>query len=122
MSNEVYASTVVDEDKDKEQAVPLVKNSTTKVPPEACATELEVTEDTECGIGFVRGQFLQRLANKNVYVFLYGLTGLVMSATWSYSSGTITTLEKRFKIPSKTIGKHIRCVSDVRTATFSRDL
>jgi len=107
MSKEVYASTVVG-DEDKEQAVPLMKNSSmTKVPPEPCATELEVTEDTECGIGFIRGQFLQRLANKNVYVFLYGLTGLVLSATWTYSNGTLTTVEKRFKFPSRYIGKQI---------------
>lgn len=40
-----------------------------------------------------------RLANKKTYVFLYGIIGCVFSATYAYFNGTITTLEKRYKIP-----------------------
>ncbi|KAL1123244.1 hypothetical protein AAG570_002331 [Ranatra chinensis] len=64
----------------------------------------QLTEDTTCGIGCIRGPYLQRFANKKAYVFLYGLLGCVFSAAYSYFNGTITTLEKRFKIPSKTTG------------------
>ncbi|BES92194.1 Organic anion [Nesidiocoris tenuis] len=64
----------------------------------------EITEETTCGIGCLKGRFLQRFANKKAYVFLYGLMGLILSAAYSYFNGTITTLEKRFKIPSRTTG------------------
>lgn len=45
-----------------------------------------------------------RLANKKVYVFLYGLIGCLYSACYAYFNGTITTLEKRYKIPSRNTG------------------
>lgn len=65
----------------------------------------QLTEDTTCGIWFLKGPCLQRFANKKAYVFLYGLLGCVFSAAYAYFNGTITTLEKRFKIPSRTTGK-----------------
>lgn len=64
-----------------------------------------LTEDTTCGLWRIKGPTLQRFANKKAYVFLYGLLGCVCSAAFAYFNGTITTLEKRFKIPSKTTGK-----------------
>ena len=70
---------------------------------EVCAG-MPLTEETACGIGCFRGPLLQRFANKKAYVILYGILGLVFSASYSYLNGTITTLEKRFKIPSKTTG------------------
>lgn len=63
------------------------------------------TEDTTCGIGCCKGRLLQRFANKKAYVILYGILGCIFSASYSYFNGTITTLEKRFKIPSKTTGE-----------------
>ncbi|XP_073991021.1 solute carrier organic anion transporter family member 74D-like isoform X1 [Rhodnius prolixus] len=63
-----------------------------------------LTEETTCGVGCIRGQFLQRFANKKAYVFLYGLLGCIFSAAYSYFNGIITTLEKRYRIPSKTMG------------------
>lgn len=45
-----------------------------------------------------------RCANKKVYVFLYGVVGLLLSATYAYFNATITTLEKRYKIPSRNTG------------------
>ncbi|XP_046383250.1 solute carrier organic anion transporter family member 74D-like [Ischnura elegans] len=61
-------------------------------------------KDTQCGLGPIRGAFLQKFANKKVYVFLYGIIGSIFSATYAYSNGTITTVEKRFKIPSRMTG------------------
>lgn len=49
-------------------------------------------------------QFFCRFANKKAYVFVYGVSGCVFSATYAYFNSTITTLEKRYKIPSKTVG------------------
>ncbi|XP_054267438.1 solute carrier organic anion transporter family member 74D-like [Macrosteles quadrilineatus] len=63
-----------------------------------------LSEDTTCGIGCCKGKLLQRFANKKAYVILYGILGCIFSASYSYFNGTITTLEKRFKIPSKTTG------------------
>lgn len=66
--------------------------------------ELPLTDDTSCGIWCIRGPNLQRFANKKAYVFLYGVLGCIFSASYAYFNGTITTIEKRFKIPSKTTG------------------
>uniref|UniRef100_A0A1B6LJP5 Solute carrier organic anion transporter family member n=1 Tax=Graphocephala atropunctata TaxID=36148 RepID=A0A1B6LJP5_9HEMI len=62
------------------------------------------SEDTTCGIWCIRGEYLQRFANKNVFTFVYGLLGCVSTSSYSYLNGTITTLEKRFKIPSTNTG------------------
>ena len=43
-------------------------------------------------------------ANKKAYVLFYGIVGSIFSATYAYFNGTITTLEKRYKIPSKNLG------------------
>ena len=66
---------------------------------------IHAVEDTACGIWFVKGICLQRFANKKAFVFLYGIVGCLFSATYAYYNGTITTLEKRFKIPSRTTGR-----------------
>lgn len=66
--------------------------------------ELPITDDTSCGIWCFRGPILQKFANKKAYVFLYGVLGCIFSASYAYFNGTITTIEKRFKIPSKTTG------------------
>ncbi|CAG9800804.1 unnamed protein product [Chironomus riparius] len=63
-----------------------------------------LNDDTSCGIGFLRGSVMQKLANKKMYVILYGIAGSVFSATYSYFTATITTIEKRYKIPSKNTG------------------
>lgn len=66
--------------------------------------DLPITDETSCGIWCLRGPTLQRFANKKAYVFLYGVLGCIFSASYAYFNGTITTIEKRFKIPSKTTG------------------
>ncbi|XP_014246660.1 solute carrier organic anion transporter family member 5A1 isoform X2 [Cimex lectularius] len=71
---------------------------------EANKGQSPLTNDTTCGVGCFKGKLLQRFANKKAYVFLYGLLGCVLSAAYSYFNGTITTLEKRFRIPTKTTG------------------
>lgn len=48
--------------------------------------------------------FTNRLANKKVYVLLYGIIGCVYGSSYAYFNGTITTLEKRYKIPSRNTG------------------
>ncbi|XP_055623979.1 solute carrier organic anion transporter family member 74D-like [Toxorhynchites rutilus septentrionalis] len=66
--------------------------------------DMPQTEDTTCGYWIFKGDFLQKFANKKAYVFMYGVVGCIFSATYAYFNGTITTLEKRYKIPSKNTG------------------
>ncbi|XP_063233124.1 solute carrier organic anion transporter family member 74D-like [Bacillus rossius redtenbacheri] len=66
--------------------------------------DLPLTEDTTCGLGFVRGRWLQRFSNEKYYVCMYGLVGCMFGACFAYFNGTISTIEKRFKIPSKVSG------------------
>lgn len=48
--------------------------------------------------------FILRLINRKTYTILYGAAGCIYSASNRYFNATISTLEKRFKIPSKNIG------------------
>ncbi|CAG9855221.1 unnamed protein product [Phyllotreta striolata] len=66
--------------------------------------ELSLAKETACGLWFIKGKFLQKFANKKAYVLLYGILGCVFSAAYAYFNGTITTMEKRFKISSRTAG------------------
>nr|XP_014103547.1 solute carrier organic anion transporter family member 74D-like [Bactrocera oleae] len=70
----------------------------------AVERNMPLTDDVRCGFWFFKGAFFQRFANQTTYVMLYGLVGCVLSMTYAYFNGTLTTLEKRFKIPSKNTG------------------
>ncbi|KAJ8669937.1 hypothetical protein QAD02_001196 [Eretmocerus hayati] len=83
---------------------PITPTVTGRSPLDDVFSELPITDETSCGIWYFRGPFLQRFANKKAYVFLYGVLGCIFSASYAYFNGTITTIEKRFKIPSKTTG------------------
>ncbi|KAL5281163.1 hypothetical protein ACFFRR_004900 [Megaselia abdita] len=63
-----------------------------------------LSEDNMCGFWIFKGNFFQRFANKTSYVILFGIGGSVFAMSYSYFSGTITTIEKRFKIPSRNTG------------------
>lgn len=67
--------------------------------------EMPITEDTSCGIWIFKGNLLQKLATKKMFVFLYAISGMFLGSSSAYFSGTITTMEKRFKLPSRTMGK-----------------
>ncbi|XP_077302621.1 solute carrier organic anion transporter family member 74D-like [Arctopsyche grandis] len=75
-----------------------------KVEFEEFYKKMPLTEETTCGFWIFKGPRLQALANKKFLVFLYGLTGCFFSSSFAYFNGTITTMEKRFKIPSKVTG------------------
>lgn len=64
------------------------------------------TLDTRCGFGVCRKiEFLNKyLANKNTFIFVYGVLGCVYGSTYAYSNSTLSTIEKRYKIPSKVTG------------------
>ena len=52
------------------------------------------SEDTRCGIGPCRPSWIQRLANKNLYIFLYSFMGFFQSMFFSYSIATITVRQE----------------------------
>lgn len=45
-----------------------------------------------------------RLASETMYVAIYGIAGCFVAMAFTYFSGTITTLEKRYRIPTRTSG------------------
>lgn len=68
-------------------------------------TVMQENEDTTCGFWIFKGPFLQKFANKKAYVVLFGILGCLYSASYAYFNGIISTVEKRFGIPSKVSGK-----------------
>ena len=60
--------------------------------------------ETKCGFCNFQPDWLQKLASKKSYVIAYGILGMFQIAIGSYFISSISTLEKRFKIPSKTSG------------------
>lgn len=45
--------------------------------------------------------YWNRFANKKAYIIVYGISACILSSTYSYFNATITTLEKRYKIPTR---------------------
>ncbi|KAJ9590578.1 hypothetical protein L9F63_016347 [Diploptera punctata] len=61
-------------------------------------------DETRCGFGNFHPDWLQKLASKKSYVLLYGLIGMFDIALGTYFVSTISTVEKRFKLPSRATG------------------
>lgn len=57
-----------------------------------------------CGLGKFRPKWFQIFASKKTYVIVYGILGMNQTAIGTYFIGTISTIEKRFKLPSRTFG------------------
>lgn len=45
-----------------------------------------------------------RFATEKIYALIYGIGGCILTMTQAYFNGTLTTLEKRYKIPTKNSG------------------
>lgn len=69
--------------------------------------KLPVTSDIKFGLWIVNGKKLQKFAKIQWYVVVYGFLSLFFSASLAYYTGTITTIEKRFQIPSTIICEYI---------------
>ncbi|KAJ1527748.1 hypothetical protein ONE63_007703 [Megalurothrips usitatus] len=61
-------------------------------------------KDTMCGLWGWRPGCLRGMATSRSFLVVYGLLGTVQAMAYVYFISTLTTLEKRFKIPSKTTG------------------
>ncbi|XP_065345657.1 solute carrier organic anion transporter family member 74D-like [Cloeon dipterum] len=59
---------------------------------------------TSCGWWFCRPRWLQGFATTKTFLVVFGLLGTVQTMSYVYFVATLTTMERRFKIPSKTTG------------------
>ncbi|XP_008556462.2 solute carrier organic anion transporter family member 74D isoform X1 [Microplitis demolitor] len=59
---------------------------------------------THCGLCGIYPKWLQKRATPHTFILVYGFLGLVQAMAFIYIVVTLTTLEKRFKIPSQTTG------------------
>lgn len=60
-----------------------------------------------CGLSFWHPSWLQKFANSKTFLIVYGLLGTTQAMGYLYFVVTLTTIEKRFKIPSQTTGKSL---------------
>lgn len=66
--------------------------------------KINMNPDHACGASFWHPQCLQRFATKRTFIVVYGLLGTVQAMSFIYFVVSLTTLEKRFQIPSSTTG------------------
>jgi len=59
------------------------------------------SRETQCGLGPWRPKFLQFFASKKVYMFFYGVIGIIKGMQYTYLSAMLSTLERKFGIKSK---------------------
>ncbi|KAL5279212.1 hypothetical protein ACFFRR_003683 [Megaselia abdita] len=74
------------------------------MPTRRKASISSIPPDNLCGLTFFHPQWLQRFANIRWFMAIYGLLGTIQAMSQMYFIVTLTTLEKRFKIPSQTTG------------------
>lgn len=60
--------------------------------------------ETSCGLGSCRPKWLQKFNSTKGFMFVYGLLGMIQAMSYVYFVSTLSTMEKRFKIQSKTTG------------------
>lgn len=61
-----------------------------------------------CGVSCWHPKWMSKFANTRYFMIVYGLLGTIQATSYLYFVITLTTIEKRFKIPSQTTGKMSR--------------
>lgn len=77
------------------------QKSKDKLPSEKPTTN---ERDYMCGLGGCRPTFLQSLATPKVFFVVYSIMGILQGAYKTYFVGTMSTIERRFGMSSKTTG------------------
>ncbi|KAH8299715.1 hypothetical protein KR044_005011 [Drosophila immigrans] len=96
--------------KDQSEAAPFLEDGNgVKKPPKEQTEPINEDaglEDKETTSGFwiFKGPSLQRIATGTIFVTIFGITCCFMSMSFAYFNSTMTTLEKRYKIPTKVLG------------------
>ena len=62
------------------------------------------SEDYLCGIGSWHPKWIQMLATPKMFLFIFGMLGILQGASYTYLMASITTLEKRYAFGSKVTG------------------
>lgn len=58
-----------------------------------------------CGTSCWHPHWMTKFANTRWFLITYGLLGTIQATSFLYFVITLTTIEKRFKIPSQTTGE-----------------
>ncbi|KAI5717977.1 hypothetical protein M8J77_014423 [Diaphorina citri] len=66
--------------------------------------EIYNSDLTQCGLGGCRPRWLQKLRSSKSYTLVYGLLGMNQFCLGSFMIATLSTVEKQFKITSRTSG------------------
>lgn len=64
-------------------------------------------EANRCGLGLFSPDWIQKHATKRMFIIVFGILGVIQSMSWAYFSATLTTLEKRFRLSSRTAGQFL---------------
>ena len=75
--------------------------------------------NNDCGVLCWSPAWMQKHANSKVFLAVYGLLGTVQAMGGLYFAVTLTTIEKRFKIPSQTTGELSCWDESVRCFVFA---
>lgn len=67
-------------------------------------SDYDYFNDTRCEFGFIKGEWMQKLASKKTVLVVNSLTAMVLTAGFFYYTGTLTTLEKHYKFSSTQTG------------------
>jgi hypothetical protein len=67
--------------------------------------EIYNSDLTQCGLGGCRPRWLQKLRSSKSYTLVYGLLGMNQFCLGSFMIATLSTVEKQFKITSRTSGE-----------------
>ncbi|CAH0384484.1 unnamed protein product [Bemisia tabaci] len=63
-------------------------------------SDFKLDKTITCGIWCFRGKLLQKCANETLFAVLFGILSSMLTASFTYYSATIATVEKRFSIPN----------------------
>lgn len=72
-----------------------------------------------CGVCGIYPRWLRDRATPKNFIAVYGLLGTVQAMAFIYIVVTLTTLEKRFKIPSRTTGKNLLTLLTCHLISFT---
>ncbi|XP_055920928.1 solute carrier organic anion transporter family member 74D [Eupeodes corollae] len=67
-------------------------------------SSLRLKKNNLCGLSSWHPEWMQRYANAKWFMVVYSLLGTIQAMSYMYFVVTLTTIEKRFKIPSQTTG------------------
>lgn len=71
---------------------------------EDVSNQTEKEEDFVCGLGSFRPRWMQKLANAKVFLVIFCILGIIEGASFSYTIGVLSSLEKRYAFDSRVSG------------------